>query len=118
LITVLDADGIVTYQSPSIERVLGYSVEEVEGKRFDPLLSETDSPLLEPLISLDGTGEGEGPTIECSVRHRDGTALLFEVQHTDLLHDEHVRGIVPTVVTSASGRRSRISLRTRPSTTR
>jgi diguanylate cyclase (GGDEF)-like protein/PAS domain S-box-containing protein len=94
LITVLDADGIVTYQSPSIERVLGYSVEEVEGKRFDRLLSETDRPLLEQLISLDGTGEGEGPTIECSVSHRDGASLLFEVQHTDLLHDEHVRGIV------------------------
>ena len=31
LITVLDGDGIVTYQSPSIERVLGYSVEEIEG---------------------------------------------------------------------------------------
>src|SRR4029078_7180084 len=26
LITVLDTDGVVTYQSPSIERVLGYSV--------------------------------------------------------------------------------------------
>src|SRR4030095_8687791 len=36
----------------------------------------------------------EGPTLECSGRHRDGTALLFEVLHTNLLHDEHVRGIV------------------------
>ena len=44
LITVLDADGIVTYQSPSIERVLGYRVDEVEGKRFDRLLSEHDRP--------------------------------------------------------------------------
>jgi PAS domain-containing protein len=35
LITVLNADGIVTYQSPSIERVLGYRVDEVEGRRFD-----------------------------------------------------------------------------------
>ena len=32
--------------------------------------------------------------IECSLRHRDGTWLQFEVQHTDLLQDEHVRGIV------------------------
>ena len=38
LITVLDADGIVTYQSPSIERVLGYRVEEIEGTQFDELL--------------------------------------------------------------------------------
>ena len=42
LITVLDGDGIVTYQSPSIERVLGYSVDEIEGTQFDRLLLDTD----------------------------------------------------------------------------
>ena len=94
LITVLDADGIVTYQSPSIERVLGYTVDEVEGRRFDRLLSEHDRPLLAQLISVDGQGARDAHTVECSVSHRDGTTLTFQVQHTDLLHDEHVRGIV------------------------
>jgi diguanylate cyclase (GGDEF)-like protein/PAS domain S-box-containing protein len=94
LITVLDADGIVTYQSPSIEHLLGYSVDEVEGQRFDRLLIESDRPLLAQLIAADGTGTSDAHTVECSVRHRDGTTLRFEVQHTDLLHDEHVRGIV------------------------
>ena len=94
LITVLDADGIVTYQSPSIERVLGYTIEEVEGSRFDRFLSETDRPLLAQLIAVDGSGETDAHTLECSVTHRDGTTLRFEIQHTDLLHDEHVRGIV------------------------
>jgi diguanylate cyclase (GGDEF)-like protein/PAS domain S-box-containing protein len=94
LITVLDADGIVTYQSPSIERVLGYTVDEVEGKRFDRLLSEHDRPLLAQLISVDGQGARDAHTVECSVSHRDGATLTFQVQHTDLLHDEHVRGIV------------------------
>jgi diguanylate cyclase (GGDEF)-like protein/PAS domain S-box-containing protein len=94
LITVLDADGLITYQSPSIERLLGYRVDEVEGTRFDRLLSETDRPLLAQLIAIDGSGGSEAHTIECSVSHRDGATLRFEVQHTDLLHDEHVRGIV------------------------
>ena len=94
LITVLDGEGVVTYQSPSVERVLGYRSHEVEGRRFDRLLVESDRPLLAQLIALDGPGEAEGHTIECSVLHRDGTPLTFEVQHTDLLHDEHVHGIV------------------------
>jgi diguanylate cyclase (GGDEF)-like protein/PAS domain S-box-containing protein len=94
LITVLDADGIVTYQSPSIERVLGYSVDEVEGERFDRLLGEHDRPLLAQLISVDGQGARDAHTVECSVSHRDGATLTFQIQHTDLLHDEHVRGIV------------------------
>jgi diguanylate cyclase (GGDEF)-like protein/PAS domain S-box-containing protein len=94
LITVLDADGIVTYQSPSIERVLGYSVDEVEGRRFDRLLSDHDRPLLAQLISVDGPGARDAHTVECSVSHRDGAMRTFQIQHTDLLHDEHVRGIV------------------------
>jgi diguanylate cyclase (GGDEF)-like protein/PAS domain S-box-containing protein len=94
LITVLNGEGIVTYQSPSVERVLGYKVEEIEGNRFDRLLSEHDRPLLAQLVAVDGRGEGEGHTVECQLRHRDGTTLTFQVQHTDLLHDEHVHGIV------------------------
>ena len=94
LITVLDADGIVTYQSPSIERVLGYPADEVEGKRFDRLLSEHDRPILAQLISVDGRGASDAHTVECAVSHRDGAMLTFQIQHTDLLHDEHVRGIV------------------------
>jgi diguanylate cyclase (GGDEF)-like protein/PAS domain S-box-containing protein len=93
LITVLDADGVVTYQSPSIEGVLGYTVEEVEGRRFDRFLNESDRPRLAQVISGNGSSP-EAHTIECSLTHRDGTTLRFEVQHTNLLQDEHVRGIV------------------------
>ena len=94
LISVLDAAGVVTYQSPSVERVLGYRVEEIEGRRFDRLLSEQDRPRLAQLTGPDGSRSGEAHTIECSLTHRDGTSLRFEVQYTDLLHDEHVRGVV------------------------
>jgi len=98
LITVLDAHGTVTYQSPSVERVLGYRVDEVEGHEFARLLNRSDRPRLEQILS--GVGEAyvgggsETHVIECALRHRDGTWLQFEVQHTDLLQDEHVRGIV------------------------
>jgi diguanylate cyclase (GGDEF)-like protein/PAS domain S-box-containing protein len=94
LISVLDADGVVTYQSPSIERVLGYRADEVEGKRFDWLLSEQDRPRLAQFTAADGSGSADVHTIECALTHRDGTSLRFEVQYTDLLSDEHVRGIV------------------------
>src|SRR5256886_10336287 len=49
LITVLDAQGVVTYQSPSIEGVLGYRVDELEGRRFDQLVCQSDLPLLAQL---------------------------------------------------------------------
>jgi diguanylate cyclase (GGDEF)-like protein/PAS domain S-box-containing protein len=94
LITVLDSDGIVTYQSPSIARVLGYEAEEIEGTQFDLLLHEADRPGLSQVITGAGRDGMEAHVIECSLRHRDGNWLQFEVQHADLLADEHVRGIV------------------------
>jgi diguanylate cyclase (GGDEF)-like protein/PAS domain S-box-containing protein len=94
LISVLDSSGIVTYQSPSIERVLGYRVDEIEGQPFDRLLSEQDRPRLAQLTRAKAAGSSEAHTIECSLTHRDGTSLRFEVQYTDLLQDEHVRGVV------------------------
>ena len=93
MITVLNADGTVNYQSPSIERILGYTVEETEGLRFERLLADGDRPRLAQI--LEGNADGaETIAIECSLQHRDGRWLQFEVQHTDLLHDEHVGGLV------------------------
>ena len=94
LITVLDGSGIVTYQSPSIERVLGYAVEDVEGERFDRLLAEADRSRLLPIINGGGSADAESHTFDCSLQHHDGRWLQFEVQHTQLLQDEHIRGIV------------------------
>jgi diguanylate cyclase (GGDEF)-like protein len=42
-----------------------------------------------------GSGAGaESHTFDCSLRHHDGRWLQFEVQHTQLLEDEHIQGIV------------------------
>jgi diguanylate cyclase (GGDEF)-like protein/PAS domain S-box-containing protein len=94
LITVLDADGVVTYQSPSVERLLGYSVADVEGRRFDELLAQADRPRLAQVVSSGRDGGPETHTLEFSLHHRDGRLLQFEVQHTQLLQDEHIHGIV------------------------
>jgi diguanylate cyclase (GGDEF)-like protein/PAS domain S-box-containing protein len=98
LITVLDAHGVVTYQSPSIQRVLGYRIDEIEGTEFARLLRKSDRPRLAQIVAGIGEayvgGGAETHVIECSLRHRDGSWLEFEVQHTDLLQDEHVRGVV------------------------
>ena len=92
LIAVLDAEGVVTYQSPSIERALGYAASGIEGTRFDELLAEADRPRLARV--LQGDGSVDSHSVECSLQHRDGRWLQFEVRHTHLLHDEYVPRIV------------------------
>jgi diguanylate cyclase (GGDEF)-like protein/PAS domain S-box-containing protein len=95
LITVLDADATVVYQSPSIERVLGYAPDDIVGTRFDHLLDRDEkSRLLHLLADGAGYAGSETEVLDCSLRHRDGSLRQFEVLHTNLLQDEAVRGIV------------------------
>ena len=88
----------MTYQSPSVARILGYAVDEVEGQPFTRLLRDSDRSRLAKVIegrsSATRQAAPETYVLDCSLRHRDGTWLQFEVQYTDLVHDEHVRGIV------------------------
>jgi diguanylate cyclase (GGDEF)-like protein/PAS domain S-box-containing protein len=95
LITVMDADARIVYQSPSIERVLGYSADEVVGKRFDELLAPGEEARLLHLLADGSDYAGrEGEAIECTLRHEDGSVRQFEILRSNLLHDESVRGIV------------------------
>ncbi len=93
LITVIDADGAISYQSPSIERVLGYSAEAVIGTAFDRLVDPADAGRLANVLADGGAG-GHGQIIECGLLHGDGSSRHFEILCTDLTHDEHVSGIV------------------------
>jgi diguanylate cyclase (GGDEF)-like protein/PAS domain S-box-containing protein len=95
LITVVGSDATIAYQSPSSEHVLGYAPEELMGTRFDGLVAPDDAGHLLRLLA-DGAAYArkDGEVIECTLRHRDGTMRQFEILHTNLLDDEHVRGIV------------------------
>jgi diguanylate cyclase (GGDEF)-like protein/PAS domain S-box-containing protein len=95
LITVLDSNATVIYQSPSVERALGFDPGEVVGTRFDRLLVPGENSRLLRLLA-DGTtyAGGDAEVIECSLRHRDGSTRHFEILHSNLLEDDAVRGIV------------------------
>jgi diguanylate cyclase (GGDEF)-like protein/PAS domain S-box-containing protein len=94
LITVVNRDGEVLYQSPSIQRILGLSADEVFGTQFENLLLHTDRGRLRKLLQTASHGSSRSQAFDCTLIHCDGRALKFEVVATDLCDDEHVRGIV------------------------
>jgi len=94
LIAVLDRTGTVVYQSPSIEEVLGYSVESIVNTRFDLLVRPSDRSRLAQVVEGSDVGFGDSGMVECSLRNRAGEWLQFEIRHTNLIDDEHVQGIV------------------------
>ncbi|HET6172225.1 MAG TPA: EAL domain-containing protein [Gaiellales bacterium] len=94
LITVVDRDGVVLYQSPSIHRILGIAADDVSGTRFEKLLLDADRRRLRKLLQTPSHGSSRSKAFDCTLIHSDGRALKFEVVATDLCDDEHVRGIV------------------------
>jgi diguanylate cyclase (GGDEF)-like protein/PAS domain S-box-containing protein len=95
LITVLAPDATVAYQSPAIERVLGWTAEEVHGRRFDELMEPGEGGRLLRLIADGVHAPGAGSQVlECTLAHKDGTSRQFEVLFTNLIEDESVGGIV------------------------
>jgi diguanylate cyclase (GGDEF)-like protein/PAS domain S-box-containing protein len=94
LITVVDRDGEVLYQSPSIQRILGHSPDDVSGTQFENLLLHSDRGRLQTLLQTPSHGTSRSQAFDCTLIHCDGRALKFEMVATDLCDDEHVRGIV------------------------
>jgi diguanylate cyclase (GGDEF)-like protein/PAS domain S-box-containing protein len=93
LITVIDPDTTVTYQSPSIERILGYPAGDMVGQRFDRLVAPSDRAHLARRIAVAAAGKDAEP-LECALTHQGGSTRHFEILFTNLIDDEHVGGIL------------------------
>jgi diguanylate cyclase (GGDEF)-like protein/PAS domain S-box-containing protein len=95
LITVLGPSGEIAYQSPSIQRVLGYTPDEVAGRRFEELVDAGDRGRVAQLVASGAPDDAEHvQAIECALIHRDGGRRAFEILMNNLLEDEHVGGVV------------------------
>jgi diguanylate cyclase (GGDEF)-like protein/PAS domain S-box-containing protein len=94
LVTVLDRRGHIVYQSPAIERALGLPVEDVLERPFAALVHPADQERFRQVVDCENAPEGETGVIEAGLRSRSGEWLQFEIRHTNLLHEEHVQGVV------------------------
>jgi len=94
LITVVDTDGIITYVSPAVTRVLGYDPEELighEGYEFvHPEDQERNVDALETVLSNPSTST----TTEIRFRHADGSWRWIEATMRNRLDDDVIDGIL------------------------
>src|SRR5687767_10416169 len=94
VVTVVDATNLVTYQSPAVSRVFGYSPTENLGLDLRELLHPEDRRRVFGLI-LAAQQEGrESERVECRVRHTDGSWRHAETAVSSLLHDPEVCGVI------------------------
>jgi len=88
LITVVDLQGVVQYQSPSVAQVLGYSPEEVLGRSAFDLLHPEDRPKLATNFAESIQNPGASASAQCRIHHKDGSWRLMEAK-AQIYTDEH-----------------------------
>lgn len=94
IITVLDGFGTITYLSPSIEHLLGYSADEMMGQNPFDLVHPDDRIRMAALLKRVVRQSGAQGNVEFRMRHADGHYVYIESAGANLLHDVNVGGIV------------------------
>jgi diguanylate cyclase (GGDEF)-like protein/PAS domain S-box-containing protein len=94
VITICDAGSTIRYQTPSVERVLGWRAEELVGTRLVELVHPDDVDQVGALFSATGRQRQSG-AVECRVRRRDGSWMVAETVAAEV-EEGGVRGLVLT----------------------
>src|SRR5581483_7643833 len=76
VITVVRADGTIRYQSPALERILGYRPEELIGRNAFDYIHPDDRPRVQEAIRRQM--QGAEALVECRCLHRNGTWRVLE----------------------------------------
>jgi PAS domain S-box-containing protein len=77
LISVIDFNGTMLYESPSIERILGYTPEELIGESIFMYLHPEDAEFILGVMK-DGIYSGSTKTVEARFMHKDGRYRRLE----------------------------------------
>lgn len=78
IITIVNADGTIRYESPAIERVLGYKPEELIGRNVRDFVHPDDAALVAGAVAEAFHHPGVAQSIEIRLRHRDGSWRIIE----------------------------------------
>lgn len=94
VITVVDAEGTISYVSPAVERVTGYPPEELVGKSVFDHMRPDDLEQGRRMFAEIWSQPGIHPPFEFRVPHKDGSWRHSEFLLNNLLDDPSVGGVV------------------------
>ena len=97
VILIVRPDTTISYQTPSVRRILGYEPADLEGRQFTSLLHPDDVEQALAVYTGVAFRAGTSVTAEWRVEHKDGNWHHVEVVATNLLDDPTVEGCVLTM---------------------
>jgi diguanylate cyclase (GGDEF)-like protein/PAS domain S-box-containing protein len=95
IITILESDGVIRYESPSVERIVGFTPEELVGKSVFEYIHPDDLEAVQiafqaVLASTDNTPQ----STELRFLRKDGSWCYLEVYGTNQLSNPALVGVV------------------------
>ncbi|HBZ68544.1 MAG TPA: hypothetical protein DEP35_01820 [Deltaproteobacteria bacterium] len=93
VVVVLDAEGRITYRSPSVV-LLGYQPQELLGRVIFDYVHPDDRLRARQSFARAFQGDVIGLREECRFRHKDGSWRTFETVVTNMLAEPSVAGLV------------------------
>jgi PAS domain S-box-containing protein len=94
IMTVRDADGKVRYTSPSINRIMGYTQEQMVGSTGFELIHPDERSTVENALREFWKNHGARGAIQFRAKHATGSWISLEVVAYNLLDHPAIRGVV------------------------
>ena len=94
VITILDANGVIHFASPACEKIVGYSVEEMEGQQTFAFVHPEDLGRVREIFENLMRDSHAKETFEYRFKKSDGEWIHIESIGINLLENPSVRGIV------------------------
>lgn len=94
IITLLSEEGTIRYESPSLQRHLGYSLNELTGKKYLELVHPNDISQLQGVIERELRHPNTSTPVEYRFQAKDGNWRCLETMCRNYLHSPAVSGLV------------------------
>jgi len=94
MISILDEEGTILYQSGSTQRLLDTPANSAIGRRFTDCVWSEDYPRVAKMIEAISRESGSSLDLVCRMRRRDGAVIWTESKFKNLLAQPGVQGIL------------------------
>lgn len=97
VILILSSDGEITYSSPSVERVFGWTVEDVTSRAMESFIHPEDFPRVNEVLAWSFESPGTSQVLRCRLLSQDGSWRTCLITGTMLTDDPFVDGLVAVI---------------------
>jgi diguanylate cyclase (GGDEF)-like protein/PAS domain S-box-containing protein len=94
IITILDEHGVISYTSPSTERILGYKPQELMGKNISEFIHKDDLPNFTHTLAIIAKSSNSTSSAEFRFRHKSNSWYILEAVGKNLRVESIISGIV------------------------